>query len=518
MEALQVDAYELYAYPGATIPYTAPAHVALCARWARGGCTATERFTVVELGCGDGGNLLPLAFYHPRSVFVGIDSSRSALDRAQEAADRLGVTNIRYVCRDIRDVTARELAPVDYIIAHGLYSWVPEDVRGAILSFCRDALSADGLAYISYNAQPGWSTRLLVRDTLRRAQSVREAPIEQKAARAIALATRLIEDMPSAGFASTVVLADELARVRDGDPGYVFHEYLTDTNDGFWLTDFVERARQYGLGYVVDAQFCRWEGYVPPELRRTVARRNLDPIEAEETVDLLGHRYFRASILCRSDVPRPQASHSELLEHVHVAASLRSQSESLDLTEGLVEHFVGTADSDVTLECSISKAAIALLASAWPTGLRLDRLYEDARSLLAEHDQPVEPDARRQLVDDLSALFEAAQIDLRLHEPVFSSEITEYPKAHALARWEAERRASLTTPYHRPVALDGPSLELVRAMDGSRSKSDLQRVFGSEVVDQTLATLGCCGLLDRRSGSMIRDGAPKRLSAEDHYI
>ena len=111
----------------------------------------------------------------------------------------------------------------------------------------------------------------------------------QKAIKAIELATRLLEDIPPSGFASTVVLADELARVRDGEPSYVFHEYLTETNDGFWLTDFVERARQNGLAYVADAQFCRWEGYVPPELRRTVAKRCLDPIEAEETIDLLGH-------------------------------------------------------------------------------------------------------------------------------------------------------------------------------------------------------------------------------------
>jgi methyltransferase-like protein len=512
MEALGVDPYELYAYPGSTIPYTAPAHLALCARWAHGAYAATTRFSVVELGCGDGGNLLPLAFYNPDCMFVGIDSSVSALDRAEDAASRLGLTNLRYVRSDICDLSPLNFAPVDYVIAHGLYSWVTDDVRGAILSFCRDALAGDGLAYISYNAQPGWSTRQLVRDTLRRSRSVRQATMAEKATRAIELATRLLEDIPPSGFASTIVLADELARVRDGKPGYVFHEYLSETNDGFWLTDFVERARQNGLAYVVDAQFCRWEGFVPPELRKTVAKRSLDPIEAEETVDLLGHRYFRASILSKSDVPHVRTSPTELLQHVYIAASLRPQSESFDLTEGTVEHFAGTGGSDVTLEYSISKAAAALLASRWPSGIRLDQLDQDARSLLAAHDQPVQPAARSQLVDELSALFEAAQIDLRLHEPIFSSEVAEYPRAHALARWEAERRDALTTPYHRPVALDGPALELVRAMDGSRSKSDLQRAFGRDVVEQTFPILGRCGLLD---GPIEWDGTEGGVAASD---
>src|SRR6185295_12828445 len=189
-----VDPYEVYRYTGSTISYAAPAHIALCARWSHGHLSAAERFCAAELGCGDGGNLLPLAFYDPQSAFLCIDSSRSALDRAQDGAHRLGLKNVRYVCSDIRDLTPQTVAPVDYIIVHGLYSWVPDDVRGAVISFCRDALATDGLAYISYNAQPGWSTRQLVRETLRRSRIVREAPLAEKATKAIELAARLLED------------------------------------------------------------------------------------------------------------------------------------------------------------------------------------------------------------------------------------------------------------------------------------------------------------------------------------
>lgn len=498
MDPPGVDPYEVYPYAGATIPYAAPDHIALCARWSHGHASVAEHFCAVELGCGDGGNLLPLAFYHPHSAFVGIDNSRSAIDRAQDGAQRLGLKNVRHICSDIRDLTPQTVAPVDYMIVHGLYSWVPEDVRRAIISFCRDALATDGLAYISYNAQPGWSTRHLVRETLRRSRIVREAPLAEKATKAIELAARLLEDAPPSGFASAVVLVDELTRVRDGDPSYVFHEYLTDTNDGFWLTDFVARARERDLAYVGDAQLGRWEGYVPLELRRAVAARDLDAIEAEERIDLLGHRYFRASILARADAPRTAASRSELFEHLYIAASLPPQTEPLDLTEGVVQRFVGTAGADVTLDGSISKAAAALLTAAWPAGVQLTQLYEDAGSLLVAHDHPVPRDARGQLVDELGALFDAAQIELRLREPTYCRESTEYPRAHVLARWEAERRASLTTPYHRCVALENGALELVRALDGSHSRSDLQRRFGPALVERTVPILGRCGLLDSR--------------------
>ena len=192
------------------------------------------------------------------------------------------------------------------------------------------------------------------------------------------------------------------------------------------------------------------------------------------------------------------AWHQGLIEDAHIAASLRLQSESLDLAEGVAERFVGTVGSDIVIDSSIAKAAVALLGANWPFGARLDRLYRECLSFLAAHDCPVQPDARRHLLAEISALFEAGQIDLRLREPVYSSEIAEYPIAHALARWEAERRDSLTTPHHLSVPFDVLALELVRAMDGSRSRADLARIFGSDVVDQTTPVLGRWGLLDAR--------------------
>jgi trans-aconitate methyltransferase len=209
------------------------------------------------LGCGDGSNLLPAAFYHPDSTFIGIDSSSVGIDRAREGASRLGLQNIRFVLGDVRGLQPSTTARSDYIVAHGLYSWVPDDARDAILAFCRHNLSPHGLAYVSYNANPGWAVRQVVRDALLRSSLVRQAADEDKAARAIEVAARLLQDLPSRGHAHAALLAEELERVRNGKPFYIFHEYLAELNEGFWLGDFVERARRHGLDYVADALFCR---------------------------------------------------------------------------------------------------------------------------------------------------------------------------------------------------------------------------------------------------------------------
>ena len=496
----RTSCYDAIPYRGAVIPNTAPDHLAVCSLWHQGPRPPLQPFCLAELGCGDGANLLPLAFYDPASTFIGIDRSGTELDRAREGARRLGLKNVRFVLKDVRDLGPADVAECDYLIAHGLYSWVPEDTREAILAFCGQSLTPSGLAYISYNAQPGWGMRRLVRETLLRARSVREAALEDKTERAIEVAARLLEDLPSRDYAHAVLLAEELERVRDGKPFYVFHEYLAEVNEGFWLRDVVEGARRHSLDYVADAQFCRWEGHVPAELKAALARRNLDPIEQEEAADLLGNRYFRASMLCRADAPRASTSHQELIDALYFATSLSAESDPFDLTEGVVERFsgqgfAGTQAPEVALNASITKAAVVLLAAQWPFGMRMQAVYDHAVELLATHGCAVPTDARQQLADELMTLFETGQIDVRAREPFRSTEIPEYPQAHALARFEAEHREALTTPYHVPIPFDPQTLTLVRAMDGYRSQAELRRTCGEERMKQTLPILRRWGLL-----------------------
>jgi hypothetical protein len=241
----------------------------------------------------------------------------------------------------------------------------------------------------------------------------------------------------------------------------------------------------------------------------------LDPVDEEETVDLLGHRYFRASILAHTDAANTRATHDDLIEQSHIAASIRPQSELVNLDDGVIECYVGRAESEITLDSSIGKSAIALLGVEWPCGVPFERLYRQSLSLLAEHGRPAPSAARRNLLDAITVLFETGQMDLRVREPSYCCETKQHPTAHALARWEAEERDAFTTPHHLTVAFDSQTRSLVRSMDGSQSQSELKEVFGGEFVEQTLPTLGRCGLLaDPRpahgdnateAGALIRD-------------
>ncbi len=121
---------------------------------------------VLEVGCNDGSNLIPMAVNEPAVTLRGIDLAETAVSAACAWSDRLGLANTEFTQADILDwnPSGRRF---DYILIHGVYSWVPPQVREAILALCRKSLTPSGIAYISYNALPGCHFRRYVRDVLR---------------------------------------------------------------------------------------------------------------------------------------------------------------------------------------------------------------------------------------------------------------------------------------------------------------------------------------------------------------
>jgi len=120
---------------------------------------------VLELGCADGANLIPMACALPESTFLGVDVSTRQIKAGQEIIAALGLTNIELLQCDIRHID-QSFGVFDYVIAHGVYSWVPPEVQDKILSICSEYLRDHGVAYVSYNTFPGWRMRGMLRDMM----------------------------------------------------------------------------------------------------------------------------------------------------------------------------------------------------------------------------------------------------------------------------------------------------------------------------------------------------------------
>ena len=119
---------------------------------------------MLELGCGDGANLLPLAYYRPQAEWVGVDGSARHIEQARSRLAQLQLDNLEFLQLDFRQANAQLMGKFDFIIVHGVFSWVADGVRDALFQLCSDRLSSKGILYLNYNTKPGWNIRGMVRD------------------------------------------------------------------------------------------------------------------------------------------------------------------------------------------------------------------------------------------------------------------------------------------------------------------------------------------------------------------
>ncbi len=213
-----------------------------------------ERCRVLELGCGIGGNLLPMAFQYPESEFIGIDLSAATIALGQSNVAALGLTNIKLQHGDIMDVDAG-FGQFDYIMAHGVYSWVPPAVRDQMMRIFSENLSAHGVCYVSYNAHPFSHTRDLSRDMML-FHTRHLSDMKQKVSQSRAI-MKFLSEGTKADSVHGAIMRDQYNRVMKTPDEVLFHDDLNEIAEAFLLHRVVEHAAAHGLQYLSDAEFSR---------------------------------------------------------------------------------------------------------------------------------------------------------------------------------------------------------------------------------------------------------------------
>ena len=198
---------------------------------------------VLEIGCGEGINLINMALGAPEAEFVGVDLAERPIALARDAARRCGCANVRFDARDLVEVDA-SFGRFDTIIAHGVYSWVPAPVREGLMRVAGERLSADGLALISYNALPGSRFRQAIRDMLLLCDQGVEDP-DTKLSLARSFLAEQIEAW-SDTEADEFTMKSEARRILDHAPAVLFHDELGEDYAPQLLSDVVAAAAQCG--------------------------------------------------------------------------------------------------------------------------------------------------------------------------------------------------------------------------------------------------------------------------------
>lgn len=297
-----LDAYRDVHYDSKVFWQTHPLHIAALASLYSLSPAEPGKARVLELGCGTGENLNAIARSLPSATLLGIDLVQEQIEVARKDASRAKLDNVQFVAADLLDYDFAGQG-FDYIIAHGLLSWVPDAVKTRVFEVCRDHLSEQGLAYISYNVYPGWSTASDL-NQLVRLEAADARGTDAKLA-SVKGTLQFLEDVfdKAEGQAPlhVQVLREEIAVLRAKSDNLVLHDNLGFVNDPFYFHQFVERAGEHGLTYVSDSALHKaWASVWPSPLLVTLGQRPMSRLRAEQYYDLVVQQRFRASLLCRS--------------------------------------------------------------------------------------------------------------------------------------------------------------------------------------------------------------------------
>ena len=427
---------------------------------------------VLELGCGRGGNLVGLAAAFPESNFIGIDHAPSQIADAQADTASLGLRNCEFRSLDIRHI-GNDLGEFDYIICHGVFSWVPDDVRDQILTLQRSMLAPGGVGFISFNALPGWSARGMIREMLRR--WVPEGPADQMAANARRILAMWQQHSPENGPLSGF-LAHEAELLQKLSDHYLYFEHLVEHNKPYLLTDFVDLVNRAGLAYLGDADLASMN---PAQLgddgQADVESLGLDRVATEQLLDDITIRFFRRALVCRAeDLPDATQDHRRLAG-AWVSSEMTINEMDLDLDgSGGGSIDMTLTDSDgATLRPEDPHTAAVLwsLAEHRPTGVVIEDLAAEVASRLG---RAVDDSLVDETLEIVHALVLRGRLDAGRHPRQIAADIAERPCTTPLARFQAlEDRRIITTARHDHFVADRMDLVLLRNLDGEHDHHQL---------------------------------------------
>ena len=471
--------YDSIPYESYPFENTHPAHLSSIAGLFGFPAVDPAACRVLELGCGAGGNLIPMADTAPGSRFHGIDTAATQIEQGRAAIAALGLTNVTLECGDIL-TAGRELGEFDYIVCHGVYSWVPEAVQTRILELCRELLSPHGIAYVSYNTYPGWHLRATVREMMNfHARGFDDD--RERIAQARALLNFLVESVPQ-GNTYGQMLRDELELVRDRDDAYLFHEHLEICNTPLYFHQFAERAQAAGLGYLGEAALSSMmlTQDVPPKVRETLQRIAPDIIRFEQYLDFLRNRTFRRTLLCHAEVALRRELTPETIAGYRVSSALAPHTPEAGErgSEGLMfRHPSGVVLSAHT---GLERALLSTLTERSPAAVPVSELAALAGGA---------GNAAAGLSEVASIVLECASngvLELHRHADFFTTEPGPRPACSALVRYQLRDQTWVTNRRHVRVELPPFDRHLLELLDGSRDREALAHEMQALVAAKAL--------------------------------
>jgi len=411
--------YQERSYPAMSHPLSDPAVTAVAAMMSGLAPPDPRGARILEIGCSSGHNLIPLALRWKESRFTGIDISRGAVLEASQHAAVAGATNVRFQACDLREFVPE--GQYDYIIAHGVFSWVPDDAKKALMELCRNCLSQSGVATISFNVEAGWRARFPVVEKIR--------AIQQAGADDEVVALRLLKSLLGPEDPELEIVDDMLAKGLEILP---FDDFAP-VNDPWSVERFSIAAATEGLRWLGESDAGR---NLPAELEEDellkLKKRARDGVDFQDLVDEAAKRTFRSGLICRADAP------------VKMRMAVETPLEfSLRLGEDNGRNWIPELEADVAARAPSCVPVWELWAASGP---------EEEAGL------------GRLVAEGISK----GRLKARIEPVIFSGDPPEFPTLDAFRLFCAREGLPLVDVWHKPCSFPAGHYPVLAAMDGTK--------------------------------------------------
>ncbi len=449
---------------------------------------------VLELGCGDGANLLPMAYTLPGSQFFGLDLAAKPVAQGNAYAAELGLSNLRLQAMDILDFPA-DAGQFDYIIAHGIFSWVPAFVREKMFAICADHLAPQGIAYISYKTYPGSYTSGTIHEMMRYQASRRPGMSEEQIVHAGLEMVRTVVDCRQELDAYRGHLKWRLDAIDDrmaayGGYTWIYHDLGVEVSEPFYFYRFMEHAGRHGLQFLSEPGLEIPNPHHTPATVAALDALGDDIVAREQYDDFLENREFRRSLLCRADVGLDRSLALARVHALYASSPIQPLASAVPSDDPRAkEDFAAPGGMKVTVDQPAVKAAFRRLGQIWPAPASFGELLAASGAA----DVSARPEDAEHLAMALLALFRRDLITLMTYEPTQAAAVSERPVASARLRQQiGYDRPILTNLRHAEIEVqDAAVRKLLTLLDGTRDRVALRQELGDwlDVVRLQVPTL-----------------------------
>jgi methyltransferase-like protein/SAM-dependent methyltransferase len=482
--------YDLNPYSSYPYPASHPNNLAVIATIFGLSPVALDRCRVLEIGCASGENLIPIAATFPKAQLVGLDYSKVQISKAQQAQKDLGLSNIQFLCEDLCEVDLTKLGRFDYVIAHGVYSWLPPQAQSALLKLCRTCLTENGVAYVSYNTLPGWHMRKSLREfMLFHASSFGDGPPDVSQARA--LLDFMANYMPVENNLVGQYLRSEIQQLIN-EEGFsaLAHDYLEQNNEPIYFSEFIARAQLEDLDYLGEAEFFSMLGVgIAPDAKVKLSNEIKDIVRLEQYYDFMTNRSFRMTLMVPKGTPLQRNITADRMASLWVsavglAAGFTPSAKTLSSNKVMRYQVGGENSPYLDASAPITKAALVVLGKLFPANLHFEELLKLAREHLStDHNTKISLlEDRVTLGMELLIAYSVKLLKLSTasNQALPILDLKDRSKNILVSehiRYQAATANFLTNLNHERVTLDEGARQIISLLDGKHDELVLKQAF-----------------------------------------